>query len=78
MRPFTISQSAQIESLMSRCVAVWVDRTGMGHTFVGRLLLGHTVRVESLLGGWWGRQVILRTASWGRVSRFVGQAPPPD
>jgi hypothetical protein len=22
----------------------------MGHTFVGRLLLGHTVRVESLLG----------------------------
>jgi hypothetical protein len=32
------------ESLMSRCVAVWVDRTGMGHTVVGRLLLGHTLR----------------------------------
>ncbi len=24
--------AAQIESLMSRCVAGWVDRTGMGHT----------------------------------------------
>ncbi len=38
------------ESLMSRCVAGWVDRTGMGHTVVGRLLLGHTVRGKGWVG----------------------------
>ena len=40
--------------------AGWVDRTGMGHTVVGRLVLGHTARWE---GFGWGRQVNLRTAS---------------
>ncbi len=41
-----LHEAAQIESLMSRSVEVWVDRSGMGHTVVGRLLLGHTVRGE--------------------------------
>ncbi len=35
----------------------------MGHTVVGRLLLGHTVRRE---GFGWGRQVIQRTAPEAR------------
>ena len=47
------------------------------HRLVGRLLLGHTVRVESLLGGWGGRQVILRTASGGASAGLLGQTPPP-
>ena len=44
----------------------------MGHTgWVGRLLLGHTVRQE----WWWvGRQVIMRTALVC-VSRLMGSDP---
>jgi hypothetical protein len=65
-------KAAHIESLVSRCVAGWVDRTGMGHTVVGGLLLGHTVRVG---GVGWGRQVIIRTAPNDAPAGLLGQTP---
>ena len=45
----------------------------MGHTVVGRLLLGHTVRGD---GFGWGRQVIIRTASEDASAGLLGQTPP--
>jgi hypothetical protein len=42
------------------------------HREVGRLVLGHTAR-RVLVGG--SRQVIMRTAPPGCVSRLLGQAP---
>ncbi len=45
----------------------------MGHTVVGRLLLGHTVRED--MGGW-GRQVIIRTSLGGESAGLLGQTPP--
>ncbi len=45
----------------------------MGHTTVGGLVLGHTVRGEC---GGWGRQVNMRTALGSASARIRGQAPP--
>lgn len=45
----------------------------MGHTVVGGLLLGHTVRGE---GFGWGRQVNIRTASQDASAGLWGQTPP--
>ncbi len=59
---------------MSRCVAGWVDRTGMGHTVVGRLLLGRTVRGK----GWVGSTGHYQDSVCGRVSRLIGSDPTQD
>ncbi len=45
----------------------------MGHTVVGWLLLGHTVRGE---GFGWGRQVNIRTVSLDASAGSLGQIPP--
>jgi len=66
--------AAHNESLMlSSCRRV--DRTGVGHTcWVGRLLLGHTVRQER---GGWGSTGHYQDNAGEHVSRFVGSDPLP-
>jgi hypothetical protein len=66
------TQTAHIDSRMSRCVWFGGQDWVGPHLVVGRLVLGHT---EPKAGAGGGRQVIMRTAPHGCVSRLLGQAP---